>query len=87
MKASILRAGRAGVGGQQADGAVPLSPSPGIGAQQAGAQPFGCLVGHLDAILEDGDGEEGAGVAGEPHAEVAVDLRGEGRGGTGSIVK
>mmetsp|Transcript_22137 Transcript_22137/g.48342 ORF Transcript_22137/g.48342 Transcript_22137/m.48342 type:complete len:214 (+) Transcript_22137:1762-2403(+) len=46
----------------------------GVGAQQTGTQALGRLVCHLDTVLEDGDGEDGAGVGGQPQPEVAIHL-------------
>lgn len=56
-------------------------PSPSVCSEQPCPEALWRLVGHLDAALQDGDGEQRAGVAGQPHAEVAVDLQGAHRGG------
>eukprot|EP00964_Phaeocystis_antarctica_P055484 scaffold32640_cov63-Phaeocystis_antarctica.AAC.2 len=40
------------------------------GAEQVGAQPLGRLVGHLDAVLQDGHGELVRGPRGEPQPEL-----------------
>ena len=41
-----------------------------VGAGEVGLESLGGLVGHLDAVLEDGSGELVGGVGGEPESEV-----------------
>lgn len=43
-----------------------------VGADDVGPETFGGLVGHLHPVLQDGHGEVGGRVAGQPHAEVGV---------------
>lgn len=45
-----------------------------VGSDDVEAQPFGRFVGHLHSVLQDGDGEGGGGVAGQPQSEVRVCL-------------
>ena len=45
-----------------------------VGSDDVEAQPFGRLIGHLHSVLQDGDGEGGGGVAGQPQSEVRVCL-------------
>mmetsp|Transcript_372 Transcript_372/g.699 ORF Transcript_372/g.699 Transcript_372/m.699 type:complete len:251 (-) Transcript_372:1384-2136(-) len=55
----------------------PLLVGDGVSAEglhQVRLQAHGGLVGHLDAVLQDRDGEHGRGVGGQPQAEVAVGL-------------
>ena len=45
-----------------------------VGAQQTRFQSLRRLIRHLDSVFQDGDGEDGGGVAGEPQPEVPVHL-------------
>ena len=46
----------------------------GIRLEQVGLDSFRWLDGHFGAVLQDEDGELGAGHTGEPQAEVTVHL-------------
>lgn len=45
-----------------------------VGAQQTRFQSLRGLIRHLDSVFQDGDGEDGGGVAGQPQPEVTVHL-------------
>ncbi len=43
-----------------------------VGLDDVEAKTFGRLVGHLDSVLQDGHGEGGGRVAGQPDPEIRV---------------